>query len=59
MFLCSCPYKSTWFLDLNITNLNKTYIQVNKPNNQVIFDHTAFLKNKFILEIDEEKTKFD
>ena len=38
----------------NTTRTNKTYIQVNKINNQVFSDYTTFLKSKFSLEIDEE-----
>ena len=41
-------------LDQNINSTNKTYFQVNKPNNQVISDHTTFPKKKLILEVDEE-----
>lgn len=39
-------------LEQNTTSLNKNYIQVNKTINQVISDHTTFLKHKFILEVD-------
>ena len=41
-------------LDQNITSFNKTYVQVNKSNIQVIFDHTTLLKNKFNLEVSQE-----
>ena len=41
-------------LDQNITSINK---QVNKPNNQVISDHTTFLRKKLDLEVDEENKK--
>ena len=34
----------------NITSTNKTYIQVNKTNNQVISDQTRFLNKKCDLE---------
>lgn len=44
-------------LDQNITSTNKTYFQVNKPNNQVISDHTTFPKKKLVLEVDEENKK--
>ena len=40
--------------DQNITSFNKTYVQVNKSNIQVIFDHTTLLKNKFNLEASQE-----
>ena len=41
-------------LDQNITSINK---QVNKPGNQVISDHTTFLRKKLDLEVDEENKK--
>ena len=44
-------------LDQDTSNINKTYIQVNKTNNQVICDHTTFLKNTFNAEVDEESNK--
>ena len=46
-------------LDLvqNISSINKTYFQASKSNNQVISDHTIFLKNKFEIEVDEENKK--
>ena len=44
-------------LDQDTSNINKTYIQVNKTNNQVICDHTTFLKNTFNAEVDEETNK--
>ena len=34
----------------NTTSTNKTYIQVNKTNNQVIADQKIFLNKKFDLE---------
>ena len=37
--------------DQNKTSINKTYIQVNKPNNQVISDHTTFLQHGFNLKL--------
>ena len=52
-FLCSCPDKRIGS-DQNTTSINKAYVQVNRHNNQVIRDHTAFLKNKFNLEVDAE-----
>ena len=44
-------------LDQNINSTNKTYFQVNKPNNQVISDHTTFPKKKLVLGDDEENKK--
>ena len=43
---------------MNTTSINKTYVHLNKTNNQVIFDHTTFLKSKFNSEVDGEKKKF-
>ena len=43
-------------LDQNTTSINKTYIQVNKAINQIISDHTTFLK-KENLEVNEENKK--
>ena len=40
-----------------MTTTNRTYLQVNKTNNQVISDQTTFLKSKFDLEVDEENKK--
>ena len=37
--------------DQNKTSINKTYVQVNKPNNQVISDHTTFLQHGFNLKL--------
>ena len=45
-------------LDQNTSSTNKTYIQVNITVNHVISDHTAFLRNKFNLEVNEENKKF-
>ena len=44
-------------LDHNNTATNKTYIPAHKTNNQVISCHTAFLRNKFNLVVDEENKK--
>ena len=52
----SCAYIK-FDLDYNTTSINKTYIQVNKTNNHVIFDHTTFLKDQFNLEVDEKKER--
>ena len=41
----------------NISSTNKTYFPVQKTNNQVIFGHTTFLRNKFNLGVDEKKKK--
>ena len=50
-----CPYKRCGFRSK--CNKLKTYIEVNKSNNQVISDHTIFPINKFHLEIDEDYNK--
>ena len=44
-------------LDRNNTGTSKTYIPVNKTNDQVISDHATFLRNKFKLVVDEENKK--
>ena len=44
-------------LDHNNTATNKTYIPAHKTNNQVISCHTAFLRSKFNLVVDEENKK--
>ena len=49
LILCSCSYKRTWFLHQNITNINQTYTEVTKANNQVISDSTTFLEELFDL----------
>ena len=44
-------------LDQNTISASKTYIQVNKTNNQVISNLILFVKNKFSLEVDGENKK--
>ena len=44
-------------LDQNNTATNQTCIPAHKTNNQVISCHTAFLRNKFNLVVDEEHKK--
>lgn len=44
-------------LDQNTNSTNKTYIQVIKTNNQIIFVRTTFLRSKFNLEVNEENNK--
>ena len=43
-------------LDQNISSTNKTYFQINKPNNQVISDHTTFPKKNLFQKL-MEKTR--
>ena len=45
-------------LDQNTISASKTYIQVNKTNNQVISNLILFVKNKFSLEVDGENKNF-
>ena len=45
-------------LDHNNTATNKTFILLHKTDNQVISDHTSFLKSKLNLVVDEENKKF-
>lgn len=50
--------KKELVLDRNITSISKAYIQVNRTNNHVIIDYTAFLKDKFNLEVVQENERF-
>ena len=49
------PFICQFYLNRNITSTNKTYIQVNKSNNQVISDHTTFLKYPNVEVYEENK----